>query len=445
MMVKVSVVVAVYNGEKYLEQCIDSILNQTMHDFELICVNDDSKDNTLMILDTYAERDERVQVYSIKNSGLGAGKARNFGLSKARGKYVIVLDADDYFESDMLERLYSHAERERVDIVVFDAAGWDTSNQKVNYGLSFIYDVPHSNKVLEPEEVSENIFSVTASVAWNKFYLRSFICDNKLCFQENVPIIDDLYIVLCSMVKAKRIYLATEKLLFYRYNNQESQISNIHSFPLASYSACKAVKDFLVSENVFDKYGDALARFTFRECLIELERMQHSREAYEILYTKLHDGILAEFNIESVIASCDKWETESFQRIKRFNYPDYIFNLAFGSNENSIRIRYAFPQKDIPMGARVILYGAGRVGKSFYAQNMLDEHCIIVKWVDREYKKYQEKGLPVSCIDNLWEDDIWDFCIIAIKQRVVAEDVQKLMEEHGIEKNRIVWKTEWFE
>ncbi len=442
-MIKVSVVIAAYNGEKYIEQCIDSILNQTLSEIELICVNDDSKDRTLEILSAYAERDTRVSVYSIQDSGYGAGMARNTGLRHAKGKYVVVLDADDFFEKDMLEKLYLHAERERADLVVFDALGWDSGDQRSNHGFSVIYSDQYLNKTFSPEDVPERIFSLTSTVAWNKFYLRSFLFNNGLRFQENVAIIDDLYFVQCSLVMASRIYFTPEKLLYYRYNSKENQMSRIHLFPLASYSACKEVKHFLVDAHLYDMYKGAFARFSLWESLIELDRMKNSREAFETLYTKLRDEIFNEFDInDDTIEYCEEWTAKRYCEIKEYSYSDYIFRCAFGMNGNTIEVRYAFPRNDVPKGARVALYGAGRIGKMYYAQNLLECHCIITKWVDREYTKYQEKGMPVSNVDCLWDDGDWDYCLIAIKNRVVVGNIQDLLVEHGIDKDKIIWNVD---
>lgn len=107
----VSVIVPVHNAEKYLEQCLESILGQTLGDIEVICVNDRSTDCSAVILDGFAEKDPRLSV--LQSPGLGAGGARNIGLGAANGKYLSFLDADDFFEPDMLEATVEQAERQQ--------------------------------------------------------------------------------------------------------------------------------------------------------------------------------------------------------------------------------------------------------------------------------------------------------------------------------------------
>ena len=103
----VSVIVPVYNVEKYLEECLDSIINQTLEDIEIICVNDGSTDNSLKILKKYAKKDNRIKIINQKNCGLGC--ARNSGLNQSQGDYIFFLDSDDYLNPNILEKLYPKA------------------------------------------------------------------------------------------------------------------------------------------------------------------------------------------------------------------------------------------------------------------------------------------------------------------------------------------------
>ena len=113
---KVSVIIPVYNTEKYLRECLDSVVNQTLRDIEIICVDDGSTDASPEILRKYAEKDSRVQVFTQEKSNAGA--ARNVGLSKAAGEYLAFLDSDDYYELSMLEHMLACAQERAADVVV---------------------------------------------------------------------------------------------------------------------------------------------------------------------------------------------------------------------------------------------------------------------------------------------------------------------------------------
>ena len=113
----ISVIVPVYNSSKYLKECLDSILNQTLTDIEVICVDDGSTDESPLILEEYASRDSRLQI--LKQENKGAGAARNLGMTIAKGKYLSFLDSDDFFSPDMLKHAYLNAEIYSSDITIF--------------------------------------------------------------------------------------------------------------------------------------------------------------------------------------------------------------------------------------------------------------------------------------------------------------------------------------
>ena len=119
-MVKISVIIPVYNVEKYLKECLDSVINQTLKDIEIICVNDGSTDNSLNILENYAKKDNRIIVISQKNKGLSG--ARNTGLKYCSGEYVSFIDSDDYVSKDLFELTYNNAISNNSDLVIFKIA-----------------------------------------------------------------------------------------------------------------------------------------------------------------------------------------------------------------------------------------------------------------------------------------------------------------------------------
>ena len=116
-MVKVSIIISVYNAEKYLKECLDSAVNQTLEDIEIICVNDGSTDDSLNILKSYAEKDSRVKVFTQPNKGQGA--ALNTALDNVRGEYVLNIDCDDWIELDACEFLYNKSKELNLDLLFY--------------------------------------------------------------------------------------------------------------------------------------------------------------------------------------------------------------------------------------------------------------------------------------------------------------------------------------
>lgn len=172
--IAVSVIVPVYNAAKYLPQCLDSICNQTLQNIEIICVDDGSTDNSLEILERYAEKDSRFQLLQQKNAG--AGVARNTGLNFAQGEYLSFLDADDFFELNMLEKAYLQCEKDGADFCVFRADQYDQENNiymKIPWTIKRRYlpvQCPFTAETIYPY-----IFQIFNGWAWDKLYRKEFV------------------------------------------------------------------------------------------------------------------------------------------------------------------------------------------------------------------------------------------------------------------------------
>lgn len=223
MTAKLSVVLTVYNMETCLRECVDSLRNQTFSDFEVICIDDGSSDTSLDILEEYTSKDTRMRIYSQENTG-PAG-ARNAGLDKAIGKYIIMLDSDDIFESTLLERLYRRAEDTESDIVI-------CRSQEYDHDTGELSAIPWATKkeqipdkdVFSCADMYDTVFSAFMGWPWDKLYRRSFIEEHGLRY----PLMnnsEDLYFVFLSLVLAKRMSFVDEVLISHRMNRDES-VSN---------------------------------------------------------------------------------------------------------------------------------------------------------------------------------------------------------------------------
>ena len=208
-MAEISIIVPVYNVEKYLENCIESILNQTFKDFELILVDDGSTDNSGKICDIYKKKDSRIKVIHKNNGGLSS--ARNAGLDIACGKYVGFVDSDDYIHYQMYEKLYHQIIKNKADISV---CGF----QKVK---QFEKDLLSTNKFYEKVELFNNIealeqlyckYSTEFVVSWNKLYIKTLFKDIK--FKEGA-IHEDEFIIHQLLYKVNKVVYNNEKLYFY--------------------------------------------------------------------------------------------------------------------------------------------------------------------------------------------------------------------------------------
>ena len=206
-MPKISVIIPVYNVEKYLRQCLDSVVNQTFRDIEIICVNDGSTDGSLAILEEYSSKDNRIVVINQENSGQSA--ARNNGLRIATGEYIAFLDSDDYMELNLCEIAYQKAKLTDADITMyfFDTFGEDFLNMSA---IDIILDDDIVSRDKKIDAINENF-----NVIWNMLYKRSFLQNNNILFLENVIFEDVPFSIKCACL-CNKIAVIRKRLVHYR-------------------------------------------------------------------------------------------------------------------------------------------------------------------------------------------------------------------------------------
>ena len=221
-MPKVSVIVPVYNVEKYLSSCIDSILQQTLQDIEVICVDDGSTDSSGSILDTYALRDSRVRVLHRDNAGYGA--AMNAGLDLARGEYIGIVESDDCILPEMYHVLYSAAVRDDLDLVKSDAISWlETAayTREIHYQrLDSYYD-----RVLCDED--RNVFFDFLMNIWTGIYKRDFLLKNDIRFHESPGAsYQDNGFWIQTLLYCQRAMWISQAFYLYRQDNPAASVKS---------------------------------------------------------------------------------------------------------------------------------------------------------------------------------------------------------------------------
>ena len=213
MIPQVSIIVPIYNVEQYLEECLDSLVNQTLKDIEIICVNDASPDGSLLIAEKYAANDARVKVVSHqKNQGLGP--ARNTGVEHAVAPYVMFVDSDDVVTHNMAERLYTEMQNQDVDLVWCNIGGMSESGDVKKAGEAIPAGLYTSTQVL-----SESYLYQTLLPVWNKLYKRALIEDVK-----QQPIVsEDQPFLAVVLGRCKKIVVIQDSLYYYR--NRQGTLS----------------------------------------------------------------------------------------------------------------------------------------------------------------------------------------------------------------------------
>ena len=245
---KFSVVVPIYNVDKYIRKCIDSILAQTFTDFELVLVDDGSPDKCGSICDEYKKLDERVRVIHKKNGGLVA--ARNTGIKVAKGDYICYVDGDDWIAPNLLSTVWQKALRHtECDIVVYSAVKvFEKSSEEIPYEISEgLYDKEKLKNLVYPYMMYDKrkpfCSGLIFPVAWNKIFKREFLLEH-YCQEERIRMGEDNAFVFECMYAAEKVYFCSEKLYYY---NQLNANSMVHSYDANRFVNNKYLVDYIES------------------------------------------------------------------------------------------------------------------------------------------------------------------------------------------------------
>ena len=217
-MPKVSIIVPVYNVEKYLRECLESLVNQTLKDIEIICVNDGSTDSSLSILKEYEQKDDRVKVIDKANSGYGA--TMNIGLNNAKGEYIGIVESDDFANLDMFEKLYDVAIKNNADIVKSDLYYYTKESGKRKAGK---ISKNLCDRVFEAKD-KLSIFNIFPSI-WSGIYKRELLNENNIRFLETQGAsYQDTSFSFKVFSCAKRIKCVRDAYINYRFDNDCSSV-----------------------------------------------------------------------------------------------------------------------------------------------------------------------------------------------------------------------------
>lgn len=245
--IKVTIVIPVYNVAKYLRAALRSIVNQTLQDIEIICINDGSTDESLEILNEFAQNDSRFIIINKENEG--SGVARNIGISKAKGKYIAFFDADDIIKPEMYETMYNQAEELNSDIVICDYAKCNEINYTVSKPCMFVKlkDIGCFETVfVEPKQnidkqIIYNNLLISPCYIWNQFYKADFIKKNKIAFSD-LKVYQDTIFNLKAQILAQNVSYINNCLYFYRCRmDSTSAVASEYIY----FNSLKEIEDFI--------------------------------------------------------------------------------------------------------------------------------------------------------------------------------------------------------
>lgn len=308
-MPKVSIIIAVYNVEKYLKKCLDSLVNQTLTDIEIICTDDGSTDNSLSILKEYQASDNRIKIIEQENQGPGI--ARNNALDIATGKYIMIVDPDDWLELDACELAYNQIEKNQNDLVIFDYRIYkeETGELIEEQNHFFPYKDCINNPRISITELKTSF--IQNALSWQKIYRRDFLEKNKIRF---LPLYlgEDSSVAILSIMQSQSISILKKYLYNYRVRNNSSSLKadswkeNIQSRIYIS--------DYLISNNFHNKIIANYVDFLVNNLI----------HWYKI-YTDINPSIKTTYKKE-ICANLDKLQVY-MNLLKVFRYYIYKYNL----------------------------------------------------------------------------------------------------------------------
>ena len=389
-LLKVSVIIPVYNTAEYLPQCLESVMNQTSRELEIICVDDGSTDDSPRILSEYALRDERIRIIHKENGGLVA--ARKTGVLSAEGGYVAFVDSDDWIETNMYEQLFRLAEESKADMVTcgfflegnYTTMHTDTVSQGIYEGqnMSGLRDKAIYN-------LAEHSSGLKASLCY-KLFKKELIQDAQCKIPNEITMAEDKMCLLTALLRCRSVYVCHQPFYHYRIRANSMVNTGSEEYLLKVYAVYKYLKEL---------YQDPL-------------------------FTK---------NM--------RWQAEIY--ITELLYKGINTLLGF-ENKNLLWIDPYWLER-IPEHARIILYGAGELGKKYHRQLQSRGDLHYITCIDFSYKNLSSEEFVVESPEAV-NDYEYDYIVITIKNPQKAREVRDNLKNLQISEDRILWfdLTEFF-
>lgn len=286
-----SVIIPVYNVEDYLNECLDSVINQTLEDIEIICIDDGSTDNSPDILKEYSKKDKRIKII-IKENG-GQATARNLGIKEAQGEYIAFVDSDDFIEPTMFEKLYTKAKDNNLDIAMCKIATYDNQTEEIKdnvwyYMLGVFRDF--EKDIFNHKDTKEFTCHI-AVTPYNKIYKTTLLKENNILFPEGL-IFEDEKFFYDTYLRAKRVSIVDEFLYYYRINRKGSTVDTIKDNDFSDIVPISKLIRETFKET--DNYEDYKILLSNRFIHLQLARFTQTSQKYKENFFNLLKSDLGE-------------------------------------------------------------------------------------------------------------------------------------------------------
>lgn len=384
---KISVVVPIYNVMQYLDECLTSIVNQTYKNLEIILVNDGSTDDSEIICKKYVEEDKRFKYLYQANAGASA--ARKKGVQYATGEYVSFVDADDYLELDMFEKMYvelqstlkKHPQLEKVDMIV--------------------------GQIVKGYQKEEKMCGYIPTGAYTQNAEIEYIVDNMIAYnmQKMYGVLPCMCSKLYNLVTLEKVMNEVSEEVFY---GEDAECTYRYLL------RCNSVVVTDICGYHYRMRDDSAVHSVNKGYLRNVDALYNSLESTFRLHKQA----------DSLLCQLDIWISSMISQSAFF----------MGFHKSAGQISYLYPRMDLIVQKRIVLYGAGKVGHSYYTLFTKTNCCEIVCWVDK--KSDVEKG--IDSVDKIATAE-YDYVLLAVKSKALAEEITESLIEKSICPEKIIW------
>ena len=386
---KISIIIPVYQVKEYLCQCIDSVLNQTYQNIEVILVDDGSTDGSGEVCDSYMEKDQRVKVIHKPNGGLVS--ARKMGIQSAEGDYIGYVDSDDWVDETMYENLYRNMVENNADMVIcahteeYDGKTEVVKNhvgQGVFFGETLVSDF-YACMLYEPSISKWGV----SPACWDKLFKKNLIYHLQMEVDERIWDGEDHAFIYPAMLNAKCISIIDDALYHHR----------IRSGSVATGYDSRCFERF---SYLFNGLKEKFEKSLYWDILKDSFPYEMRWFLFKHIYSELGISCVDE---RSYFPSC------------------------------------LFPFEKVEKGAKIVIYGAGVIGQLYYKQIAHSGYCEIVAWVDRNYQKSPYRQMLMAPT-KLHDMKGYEVVVIAVEDEIVASSIKTDLQELDICKDKILWK-----
>ncbi len=439
MQPKISVVIPVYNGEKHIDRCLQSVIRQDLDDIEIICVDDGSTDNTYNILLWYQQHFPMVRVY--RQSRQYAGIARNFGLRKAKGEYVHFLDSDDYLYDNVYSQIYNQAALNKLDCLKFRCfcfladSGVQKEEEHLDYSLFNVPEKFFDGRLLNTEDDIDLMVRKFSCTPWSGIYRREFLIDNNIVFNDLICV-NDRSFYASVIINAQRISLSNTVVVNHQIGRETSLVGIRTKNFECHYKSFYIIEKIV--ENSSEKIRNAIMQTELLGIVYWFDSMPPNiKDKEQERFNKFIDNLDMKYityneNMES------QWNISREKKIEqiRGDVSGECYYRYSKLTSSGKRIEDILDRKKIE---EIYVYGTGEIGRMVLSDLSISNSDKVKGIFDKRAEKDEtfQNGLKVLPVKKPNEIPLDDVPIIVTPSKDYMEIIQELI-GLGIDQRRIV-------